>query len=58
MQKIKSEKNRNSDWTKKIKDYHNWKVVDLVTTNISSTEEENVYETILHGVETKINGCL
>ena len=39
----------------KFKGYNNWKVLDLVTTNITSAEKEKVFEIILHGIETIIN---
>ena len=35
--------------------YNNWRVVDLVTTNVTSEEEEKVYEIILHGIEARMN---
>ena len=38
-----------------FKEYNNWRVVDLVTTNVTSTEEEKVYEIILYGIEVRIN---
>ena len=36
-------------------EYNNWRVVDLVATNITLEEEEKIYEIILHWVEAKIN---
>ena len=30
--------------------YKNWRVVDLVTTNVTPEEEEKVYEIILHWI--------
>ena len=35
--------------------YNNWRVVDLVTTNVTSEEEEKIYEIILHGIEARMN---
>ena len=35
--------------------YNNWRVVDLVKTNIPSVEEEKVYEVTSQGIEEKIN---
>ena len=35
--------------------YNNWRVVDLVATNVTPEEEENVYEIILHGIEARMN---
>ena len=29
--------------------------MDLITTNIDTEDEEKVYETILHGIETRMN---
>ena len=34
---------------------NNWRVVVLMTTNITPEEEENVYEIILHGIEARMN---
>ena len=38
-----------------FKGYNNWRVVDLVTTNVTSEEDEKVYEIIFHGIEARIN---
>ena len=38
-----------------FKRYDNRKVIDLVRTNVTSEDEENVYETILHGIEASMN---
>ena len=38
-----------------FKGYKNWRVVDLVKTNIPSVEEEKVYEVISHGIGEKRN---
>ena len=35
--------------------YNNWRVVDLVVTNITPEEEVKVYEIILHGIEARMN---
>ena len=35
--------------------YNNWRVVDLVTTNVTPEEEEYVYEIILHMIEARMN---
>ena len=35
--------------------YNNWRVVDLLATNVTPEEEENVYEIILHGIEARMN---
>ena len=35
--------------------YNNWRVVDLVATNVIPEEEEKVYEIILYGIEARIN---
>ena len=35
--------------------YNNWRVVDLVTTNVTPEEKEKVYEIILHGIKTRMN---
>jgi len=35
--------------------YNNWRIVDLVTTNVTPEEEEKVYEIILHGIEARMN---
>ena len=40
---------------KNFKGYNNWRVVDLITTNIGTEDEEKVYETLLHGIETNMN---
>ena len=40
---------------KMFKGYNNRRVVDLITTNIDTEDEEQVYETILHGIEARIN---
>ena len=40
---------------RKFKGYKNRRIVDLITINVSSTEEENFYEIILHGVEARVN---
>ena len=37
-----------------FKGYDNWRVVDLVITNVTE-EEEKIYEIILHGAEVKMN---
>ena len=38
-----------------FKRYNNWRVVDLVTTNVTSGEGKNIYELILHGIEARKN---
>ena len=38
-----------------VKGYNNLRVLDLVTTNISSAEEDKVYEIILYVVEERMN---
>ena len=38
-----------------FKGYNNWRVVDLITTNITSEDEEKVYEIILHRIEARMN---
>ena len=38
-----------------FKGYNNWRVVDLITTNITSEDEEKVYEIILYGIEARMN---
>ena len=35
-------------------DCSNLKAVHLISTNVSSTEEENIYEAILHGMEVRM----
>ena len=35
--------------------YNNWRVVDLVSTNDTPEEEEEVFEKILHGTEARMN---
>ena len=35
--------------------YNNWRVVDLVTTNVTPEEEGNVYEIILHRIGVRMN---
>ena len=40
---------------KTFKGHNNWRVVDLITTNIDTEDEEKVYETILHGIEAIMN---
>ena len=40
---------------KYFKGYNNWRVVDLITTNIDTEDEEKVYETLLHGIEVRMN---
>ena len=35
--------------------FNNWRVVDLVATNVTPEEEEKIYEIILHGVEATMN---
>ena len=40
---------------RKFKGYNNMRVVDLVKTNVTSEYEEKVYETILYGIEVRIN---
>ena len=39
---------------KNFKGYNNWKVVDLITTNVDTEDEEKEYETIVHGIEARI----
>ena len=38
-----------------FKGYNNRRVVDLITTNIDTEDEEQVYETILHVIEARMN---
>ena len=38
-----------------FKGYNNWRVVYLITTNVTSTEKEKIHETVLHGIEARIN---
>ena len=38
-----------------FKGYNNWRVVNLATTNIATEDEEEIYETILHGIEARMN---
>ena len=38
-----------------FKGYNNWRVVNLATTNIATEDEEKIYETILHGIEARMN---
>ena len=38
-----------------FKDYNNWRVVNLITTNIATEDEEKIYNTILHGIEARMN---
>ena len=40
---------------KNFKGYNNWRVVDLITTNIATEDEAAIYETILHGIEVRMN---
>ena len=35
--------------------YNNWRVVDLVSTNDTPEEEEEIYEITLHGTEARMN---
>ena len=41
---------------RKYKGCNNSRDVDLVTTNVTSKDEEKVYEMILHGIEARMNG--
>ena len=38
-----------------FKGYNNWRVVDLATTNIATEDEEAIFETILDGIEARMN---
>ena len=38
-----------------IKEYNSWRLVDLITTNVDTKDEETLYETMLHGIEARIN---
>ena len=38
-----------------FKGNNNWRVVDLVTANVTSKDEEKVYEILLHGIEARMN---
>ena len=38
-----------------IKGYNSWRIVDLITTNVDTKDEETLYETMLHGIEARIN---
>ena len=38
-----------------FKRYDNRKVIDLVTTHVTSEDEEKVYEIILHGIDASMN---
>ena len=38
-----------------FKGYNNWRVVNLITTNIATEDEEKIYNTILHGIEARMN---
>ena len=42
-------------WKQELCGYDNWRVVDLVTTNATSSEEDNFYEIILRGIETRMS---
>ena len=38
-----------------FKGCNNWRVVNLATANIATEDEEAIYETILHGIEARMN---
>ena len=38
-----------------IKGYNNWRLVNLATTNIATEDKDAIYETILHGIEARMN---
>ena len=40
---------------KDFKGYNNWRVVDFITPNVVTEDEEKVYETILHEIEAKMD---
>ena len=47
--------NHNRVYYRNFKDYNNWRVVNLITTNIATEDEEKIYNTILHGIEARMN---
>ena len=40
---------------KNFKEYNNWRMVELATTNIATEDKEAIYETMLHGIEARMN---